>query len=106
MTITTGGTSSQSWTLNQTDPFSSEDNNSTPDEVFNHSGTTEEATKEASFNKTLVAENLDGTTVLSILLTNPEEIELLEKPSAIRTDKVFTLNTNNVSIKSMKIEGR
>ena len=35
---------------------------------------------------------MDHCTILNILLDNPEELDLKHKPSAIREDKIFTLN--------------
>ena len=42
--------------------------------------------------------------MLNILLNKPEEHALPEKPSAIRTGKIFTLNLKIISIGSMKAD--
>ena len=46
----------------------------------------------------------DGESVLNILLNKPEEHSLPEKPSAIRTGKIFPLNSKIISIGSMKAD--
>ena len=48
--------------------------------------------------------DLGYITTLSILFDKPEEMLLKEKPSGIRTDKVFTLNSKYISIQSMKAD--
>ena len=47
------------------------------------------------------ADNAD--TLLSILLSNPEDLELPQKPSGIRHNAVFTLNKQKVSITPKKV---
>ena len=47
---------------------------------------------------------LDGETILNILLNNPEDFLLNTKPSAVRIDKVFTLNSEVISIESFKAD--
>ena len=60
----------------------------------------------ASSSSTEDGENveMDGETLLSILLDKPVEMLLKEKPSGIHTDKVFTLNSKYISIQSMKAD--
>ena len=43
-----------------------------------------------------------ASAILNILLKNPKEFELLTKPSAIRENKLFTVNSNNMSLESVK----
>ena len=64
------------------------------------------AVDEDSFGSSSAAvdTNLDGGTILNILLQNPEELSLNTKPSAIRHDKVFTLNSEVISMESMKAD--
>ena len=49
-------------------------------------------------------DDLDHQTILSILLQNPEEMNLKTKPSAIRENKVFTLDMREISIQSAKAD--
>ena len=37
-------------------------------------------------------------------MKNPNEFELLTKPSAIRENKLFTVNSNNISLESVKCD--
>ena len=46
----------------------------------------------------------DGESVLNILLNKPKEHSLPKKTSAIRTGKIFTLNSKIISIGSMKAD--
>ena len=48
--------------------------------------------------------DLDQQTILSILLQNPEEMNLKTKPSAIRENKVFTLDMREISIQPAKAD--
>eukprot|EP00794_Sanderia_malayensis_P004341 gene4341-4918_t len=48
------------------------------------------------------SESESGDAILSILLNNPEELELQHRPSGIRRNLVFTLNKRVVSIASAK----
>lgn len=43
---------------------------------------------------------MDHCTILNILLDNPEELDLKHKPSAIREDKIFTLDQRVIPIAS------
>ena len=45
-----------------------------------------------------------ASAILNILLKNPKEFELLTKPSAIRENKLFTVNSNNISLESVKCD--
>ena len=47
------------------------------------------------------ADNAD--TLLPILLSNPEDLELPQKPSGVRHNAVFTLNKQKVSITPKKV---
>ena len=46
----------------------------------------------------------NGEAILNLLLTNPEEIDLGKKPSALRHSTAFTLNRKKVSIESAKAD--
>jgi hypothetical protein len=46
----------------------------------------------------------DHVTILNILLQNPEELNLKEKPSAIRQNKMFTLDSREIPIASAKAD--
>ena len=45
-----------------------------------------------------------ASAILNILLKNAKEFELLTKPSAIPEKKLFTTNSNNVSLESVKCD--
>ena len=45
-----------------------------------------------------------ASAILNILLKNPKEFELLTKPSAIRENKLFTANSNSISLESVKCD--
>ena len=45
-----------------------------------------------------------ASAILNTLLKNLKEFELLTKPSAIRENKLFTINSNNVSLESVKCD--
>ena len=45
-----------------------------------------------------------ASAILNIPLKNPKEFELLTKPSAIRENKLFTINSNNISLESVKCD--
>jgi len=47
---------------------------------------------------------MDHSTILNILLENPEELDLKHKPSAIREDKLFTLDRRVVPIASTEAD--
>ena len=47
-------------------------------------------------------DDADTASILKVLLHQPINDLLLEKPSAIRTDKMFTLNSKDISIKSTR----
>ena len=38
--------------------------------------------------------------IINVLLNNPEELEFKQKPSAIREDRVFTLDSRKISMES------
>ena len=46
----------------------------------------------------LLEEPQDHETILNILLQNPEELNLKEKPSGIRENKMFTLDMREIPI--------
>lgn len=46
----------------------------------------------------------DHKTILNVLLQNPEDFELKEKPSAIRENKMFTLDMRKIPISSAKAD--
>ena len=56
------------------------------------------------------AENIDNiddadqVTILNILLQNPEELSLKEKPSAIRANKMFSIESRKIPIASAKAD--
>lgn len=47
---------------------------------------------------------MDHCTILNILLDNPEELDLKHKPSAIREDKIFTLDQRVIPIASAEAD--
>lgn len=47
---------------------------------------------------------MDHCTILSILLENPEDLDLKHKPSAIREDKLFTLDSRQIPIASAEAD--
>ena len=47
---------------------------------------------------------MDRCTILNILLDNPEELDLKHKPSAIREDKIFTLDQRVIPIASAEAD--
>lgn len=47
---------------------------------------------------------MDHCTILNILLDNPEELDLKHKPSAIREDKIFTLDQRVIPIASTEAD--
>lgn len=49
-------------------------------------------------------DNADHLTILSILLHNPEEMDLKRKPSAIRENKLFSLDMQEIPIPSAKAD--
>eukprot|EP00794_Sanderia_malayensis_P005835 gene5835-6532_t len=61
---------------------------------------TEDQIPSTSSNNSTESES--GDAILSILLNNPEELELQHRPSGIRRNLVFTLNKRVVSIASAK----
>lgn len=52
------------------------------------------------FRSLKTTEDMDHCTILNILLENPEELDLKHKPSAIREDKIFTLDQRVIPIAS------
>ena len=67
----------------------------TTDTIFGDSSVGGNSTTDASY---------DGETLLSILLKEPEQMRMTEKSSAIRTDKVFTLDAKVITVESMKAD--
>lgn len=47
---------------------------------------------------------MDHFTILNIVLDNPEELDLNHKPSAIREDKIFTLDQRVIPIASAEAD--
>ena len=46
----------------------------------------------------------DHETILNVLLQNPNELNLKEKPSAIRENKLFTLDMREIPISSAEAD--
>lgn len=49
-------------------------------------------------------DDADHLTILSILVQNPEELQLKQKPSAIRENKIFTLDMQETPISSAEAD--
>ena len=49
-------------------------------------------------------DNADHLSILSILLHNPEEMDLKRKPSAIRENKLFSLDMREIPISSAEAD--
>jgi len=54
--------------------------------------------------KALQKDDADHLTILNILLQNPEELDLKHKPSAIRENKIFTLDKREIPISSAEAD--
>ena len=52
----------------------------------------------------MLEEPQDHETILNILLQNPEELNLKEKPSGIRENKMFTLDMREIPISSAEAD--
>lgn len=78
------------------------DENLCPDGVSNLSSTAEvrKEGKPVSSGK----DDADHLTILNILLQNPEELLLKHKPSAIRENKIFTLDMREIPISSAEAD--
>ena len=69
---------------------------------FNHSSTLSDVL--LNFRERQLLEESDHETILNILLQNPEELNLKEKLSAIRENKIFTPDMRVIPISSAQAD--
>ena len=69
-----------------------------------HSDSTDKQKNIVFFRSLRTTEDMDHCTILNILLDNPEDLDLKHKPSAIREDKIFTLDQRVIPIASAEAD--